>query len=289
MMPAIGKLSLAQEDGSLPTTLAAGSAPGESGVTVFSMRFQGSAHISTTPRQHLIWFRMSAQVPVESRMAGRALRHRGAPTGMLAIWPAGINVVAEAGGSVDALLVAIDPGMLAFAAAEESALGARLIERFSGYDPVLLDLARSLVLEATDDHPNGPLYWNELASNFMDGLLARHTSGFESRARGVLGKELLERLRDYIIANLDEPIEVATLARMAGRSPFHFSRIFTRSVGVTPHRYIVYLRLRRAVELVRDERSSLAEVAARTGFADQSHLSRWVRRVHGVSLTQLIA
>jgi AraC family transcriptional regulator len=47
--------------------------------------------------------------------------------------------------------------------------------------------------------------------------------------------------------------------------------------------------LRRAVELVRDGRSSLAEIAAATGFADQSHLSRWVRRVHGVSLTQLTA
>jgi AraC family transcriptional regulator len=33
----------------------------------------------------------------------------------------------------------------------------------------------------------------------------------------------------------------------------------------------------------------LAEIAASTGFADQSHLSRWVRRVHGVSLTQLTA
>jgi AraC family transcriptional regulator len=47
--------------------------------------------------------------------------------------------------------------------------------------------------------------------------------------------------------------------------------------------------LRRAVELVRDGRLGLAEIAACTGFADQSHLSRWVRRVYGVSLTQLTA
>jgi AraC family transcriptional regulator len=45
----------------------------------------------------------------------------------------------------------------------------------------------------------------------------------------------------------------------------------------------------RAVELLRDGRSGLAEIAALTGFADQSHLSRWVRRVHGVSPTQLTA
>ena len=76
---------------------------------------------------------------------------------------------------------------------------------------------------------------------------------------------------------------------MTKRSQFHFSRVFRRSVGVSPYRYIVYLRLRRAVELVCEGRLGLAEIAAGTGFADQSHLSRWVRRVHGVSPTQMLS
>ena len=91
------------------------------------------------------------------------------------------------------------------------------------------------------------------------------------------------------MVRLDEPIDVATLAHMTKRSQFHFSRVFRRSVGVSPYRYIVYLRLRRAVELIREDRLGLAEIAASTGFADQSHLSRWVRRVHGVSPTQLVS
>jgi AraC family transcriptional regulator len=62
--------------------------------------------------------------------------------------------------------------------------------------------------------------------------------------------------------------------------------VFTRSVGVSPYRYVIHLRLRRAIDMVRDGRTGLAEIAACTGFADQSHLSRWVRRVHGASLTQ---
>jgi AraC-like DNA-binding protein len=45
--------------------------------------------------------------------------------------------------------------------------------------------------------------------------------------------------------------------------------------------------LQRATELIRHGRSGLAEIAACTAFADQSHLARWVRRVHGVSLGQL--
>jgi len=105
----------------------------------------------------------------------------------------------------------------------------------------------------------------------------------------VLGKDVLTRLRDYVIAHIDEPNEVSTLAKIVGRSPLHFTRLFTRFVGVSPHRYVVHLRWQRAVELVRHVRSGLADVAVRTGFADQSHLTRWVRRVHGVSLTELVA
>src|SRR6516164_1642368 len=105
----------------------------------------------------------------------------------------------------------------------------------------------------------------------------------------MLGKDLIRRLRDHVVAHLDEPIEVQALADIAGRSPFHFTRVFTRSVGMTPHRYVVHLRLQRAIELVREGQSGLAEIAVRTGFADQSHLSRWVRRVHGVPPTQLVA
>ncbi len=287
MMAGIGELSLMQGNGELPTTLAAGRVPGESGVSVLQLRFEGGLHLTTTSQRHLICFQqMVQQCRFECRMADRTVSHA-PPTGSLAICPAGIDSAANAEGSVDVIFIAVDPGQLALAAAEDKAIEAQLVECMPGYDHGLLDLARALVSESTRDFPKGPLFANELASAFIDGLVARHTSRPNSRTRGMLGKAVLERLRDYVVANLDQPIEVATLARMAGRSPFHFTRVFTRSVGVTPHRYVVHLRLQRAIELIRDGRSALAEIAARTGFADQSHLSRWVRRVHGISLTQL--
>jgi AraC family transcriptional regulator len=209
------------------------------------------------------------------------------PVGSLAICPAGIDGTADAEDSVDAILVAIDPGRLALAAAEGAALEAQLMERLSGQDETLFEFARTLALESASAYPSGPLFWNEAADGFIDRLVARHTSACQVRARGMLGKDVLDRLRDYVVAHLDEPIEVSTLAAIAGRSPFHFGRVFARSVGMTPHRYIVHLRLQRAIEFVRAGESSLAEIAARTGFADQSHLSRWARRVHGVSLARL--
>ena len=286
MWAGIGEVRAAQADGNPPTTLAAGSAPGESGVSVLRARFRGGMHFEATPQRHCVCFQMP-RLRVERRMAGRAVR-REAPAGELAICPAGFDCAADVEESAEGLLVAIDPGWFSLAAAEDSALEAQLIGCLFGYDQALLDLARTLALESAADYPNGPLFWNEAAGEFIDNLLARHSSAVVPRARGTLGKTVFKRLRDYIFAHIDEPIEVDKLASLAGRSRFHFSRVFTRSVGLTPHRYVVYLRVQRATELVRDGQLGLAEIAARTGFADQSHLSRWVRRVHGIPLTKLV-
>jgi AraC family transcriptional regulator len=263
MWAGIGEVHAAQADGSPPTPLAAGSAPGESGVSVLRMRFHGGMHFAATPQRHCVCFQMP-QLRIERRMAGRVLR-REAPAGSLAICPAGFDCAADVEESVDGLLVAIDPGWFSLAAAEGSALDEQLIGCLFGYDQALLDLAGTLALESTAGYPNGPLFWNGVAGDFIDNLLARHTSEVETRARGVLGNTVLKRLRDYIIAHIDEPIEVAKLARIAGRSPFHFSRVFTRSVGLTPYRYVVYLRAQRATELVRD--GQLGTIRVAQGFA----------------------
>ena len=286
-MVEIGTLCMAQQDGGAPTTLATGSAPGESGVSVLSVQFDGGMHLLTTPRCHCICFQL-APGRVEKRMAGRVACYE-RPVGSLTIDPAGYDFAADADQDLEILVVAVDPGRMALAAAECALPEARLIERMYGDDPTLFALARSMAFESVHNYPSGALSWNETASSFVDGLVAGHIAVMPARLRGTLGEDKLRRLRDYVVAHLDEPIGVEALADLAGRSPFHFTRIFTRSVGVTPHRYVVHLRLQHAVELVREGRSGLAEIAARTGFADQSHLSRWVRRVHGVPLSRLTA
>jgi AraC family transcriptional regulator len=280
-----GEFRCAHGDGT-PLTLSAASPPGESGVSVLRMRFQRGAHFRATTRQHLVCFQVSPHLRLECRMAEQRLAHE-TISGALAICPAGIDCSAETDANADFLLVAIKPSQLALAAAEDSALEARLNERLSGYDQQLLGIAHTLATENADGYPNGPLFWSEAAGDFINRLVFGHTSMPERLARGMLGKRALQLIRDYVLTHLAEPIEVAKLAKLAGRSSFHFSRVFARSVGMTPHRYVVHLRLQAAIEQARNGRSGLAEIAADTGFSDQSHLSRWVRRVYGVAPSQL--
>ena len=107
-MIGIGDLYLAQEDGELPTMLAVGSAPGESGVSLFGPRFRGGRHFSATA--HLIWF--VSPVRIECRRADRALRYE-APAGSLGICPARTDCDTDAEESVG---VAVDPDRMALAA-----------------------------------------------------------------------------------------------------------------------------------------------------------------------------
>lgn len=282
----IGELSSAQEDGAPPIILAAGGAPGESGVSIVSMRYARGAHFVANLRQHVIGFVSAGRI--HCRLADTKLLHE-AQEGSLAMCPAGSDCAADTEHDTNSLLVVIRPRQLSLAAAEDTALEARLVGRLSGHDQKLLDLARALANESQAGYPHGAIGWNETAARFIDALVTGYVSGRQANAGGMLDLGMLARIRDFVNAHLDEPIDVATLAAMTGRSQFHFSRAFTQSVGVSPYRYVVHLRLRRAVELVRERRLPLSEIAVSTGFADQSHLTRWVRRVYGVSLTQLSA
>jgi AraC family transcriptional regulator len=75
------------------------------------------------------------------------------------------------------------------------------------------------------------------------------------------------------------------MARAAGLSVSHFSKLFTLCIGASPHQYLVRCRLRHAKKLLLtpEESLSLVDVAAEAGFADQAHFSRHFRRAYGVS------
>jgi len=65
--------------------------------------------------------------------------------------------------------------------------------------------------------------------------------------------------------------------------PYHFARLFRRTVGVPPHQYVLRRRVERAKELLLTGRLGLSEVALAAGFSDQSHLTRVFRRAVGLT------
>jgi AraC-like DNA-binding protein len=102
------------------------------------------------------------------------------------------------------------------------------------------------------------------------------------RKNGLPGYKL-RRAVDFIESHIDQPIHLEQLAAAVALSPFHFHREFKRSTGMTPHQYIVQVRMERAKTLLSDSDLPLAEVAAQVGFADQSHFSSTFRRTTSIT------
>jgi transcriptional regulator GlxA family with amidase domain len=86
---------------------------------------------------------------------------------------------------------------------------------------------------------------------------------------------------DHVLAHLDMPIRVEDLAGVTRLSTSHFSRAFKLSFHVSPHAYVIALRLARARALMLESDEQMSQIAAACGFADQAHFSRAFRRKTG--------
>lgn len=111
------------------------------------------------------------------------------------------------------------------------------------------------------------------------GQQCRRTAAF----RGGLAGGALRRVRAYIDDHIGERISLDELAREAGVSRFHFARQFRLSTGESPMGYVRRIRVERSKSILQARGSSIAEVAARMGFSDQSHFTRIFGRLVGVS------
>jgi AraC family transcriptional regulator len=101
----------------------------------------------------------------------------------------------------------------------------------------------------------------------------------KSRPKG-LDSRRLQRVIDYINANLTKDITLEELAAAASLSRFHFSRMFKVTMGQSPSRFIGQLRLDLAKSLLTAGRS-IADVAHDCGFSSESNFVRSFRRATG--------
>jgi AraC family transcriptional regulator len=148
------------------------------------------------------------------------------------------------------------------------------------------------ISEAGDCHP----LWKD--QQFL--LLARDLLllGAESRkqlsrlpgARPATRAEALRRLtrgREFMHANLDQPLNLATIAAAACVSTYHFHRLFTRAFGESPHDYITRIRLDRARRLLALGARTIPEICLEVGFQSAASFSGLFRRKFGVAPSSL--
>jgi AraC family transcriptional regulator len=93
----------------------------------------------------------------------------------------------------------------------------------------------------------------------------------------------INRAIDYIVANLDQPLRLEDVAKVACFSPFHFHRVFRSLIGETLNQFVRRVRLERALWMLSHQKPrSLTEIALACGFASSSDFSRTFKERYGV-------
>jgi AraC-like DNA-binding protein len=95
-------------------------------------------------------------------------------------------------------------------------------------------------------------------------------------------RAIAQQAQDYLRSHYQTPITLEDLAQIVGISPLKLLRLYRREWGLPPHRHLVQIRVQQAKRLIAAG-NTLVNVAAATGFADQSHLNRHFKRLVGVT------
>ena len=208
--------------------------------------------------------------------------------GDVAVVPAGLSfAVRSRDGTpqeVCSLVVAVAPGVVDEAFTAGGGRGtAGLVPAVGTRSPAIAPLAGLLHTGLADRTGPGRLALESLGVALVAALVRDHT-GTRPQAPAEpagLSRGQLDRVLRHVEDRLADPLTVAELAGLARVSEFHFSRLFRATTGASPHQYLLGRRLARAHELLTGTDLPVAAVAARCGFADQSHLSRHARRAFG--------
>ena len=154
--------------------------------------------------------------------------------------------------------------------------------------PATSTLARAVVESALSARAEGPMATEELAIALADRVI-QTLAKVGRRSLCPLPKERrrLVSALDYLKAHSDELLTLDDLSTVACMSKFHFLRCFRALTGITPHQYLLALRLRRAALKLLTSSAPIASIAFEMGFGDLSTFNNRFRASFGMSPRKL--
>ena len=153
-------------------------------------------------------------------------------------------------------------------------------------DAVLEHLAAAVGDTIIGGLPASSLFVDPIAQAMANRFITInfHKSSPEAGKRlNQLSVRQMQRIREYVEANLDTDIRLDRLAELCGRSTEYFVRLFKATNGISPYQYVLNVRVERARTLLGDETRSIADIALACGFSHQEHFTRMFRRFTGVT------
>jgi AraC family transcriptional regulator len=192
-------------------------------------------------------------------------------------------------GTADMEHLSVSISDAALTAASDGVAGSvELHARWKMTDARLSSLLAAVNSERVAGFPSGRLFLDSveqaLAAALVNGYAVRHRP--VRTYRGGLSPAHLRRVKELVHAKMEDELSLGELAQSVGLSTAHFSEMFRKSTGETPHQFVLRLRVERAKEMLRSAESRVLDVAIACGFKTQQHFARVFRQLCGSTPTE---
>ncbi|MHC6227431.1 helix-turn-helix domain-containing protein [Pseudomonas sp. X10] len=149
-------------------------------------------------------------------------------------------------------------------------------------DPVVYCLSQALLPTLTTPGQTNQLFVDQVMLAMLTHLDQHYGAVVLAREGGKgLANWQLRRAKELIASHLAEGLSVARLAEECSLSRSYFTRAFKRSTGLSPHDWLLKMRVEKAKTLMRDSSLCLSQIGLECGFSDQSHFSRVFLKLTG--------
>lgn len=237
--------------------------------------------------QHFITIHLNRVAVMKEQISDGHLRYAHFRDGDICLTPATVPVSVRLKGACELICLSLEPAFMTRIMEVEEF---ELIPQFKLNDPLIYQIGVALItLESKGACDR--LYTEAMATAIFAHLL-QHYSTKKTKsgtyANG-LSQTQLRQVTEYITEYSAQNLSLIAMAEIVHMSPFYFSRLFKQSTGATPHQYLLRYRTERAKQLLKITDLSIAAIADRVGFADQSHLNRYFKRYVGMPPSQFRA
>lgn len=235
---------------------------------------------------------LSPSPGMEAAFASDKIHQFNAPAGALVINPADIDRTLRWSGVKKNVAVAF--GRDAYAALAATELDGNKWDlrppRFGHVDLRALRIGTAMAKELSSALVN-PVYLDALMTVLAVHIIRTYSA--HKSAKPMMQTRLaghhVKRIREYIHQNLAENLTILSMARIVQSSPSHFIRAFTLTFGMPPHQYLTKVRLEEAEALLTQTSLSIFEIAHRSGFSSQSHLTNTMKKLKNLTPGQVRA
>ena len=155
--------------------------------------------------------------------------------------------------------------------------------QFNAPDPLIHQICLALLSELKSNGLGTRLYAESLTTALSAHLLKKYSTQPLRESAHRVGNNQLRPAIDFINENLDQDLKLAEIAAVVNMSQFYFARMFKQLMGISPHQYVVGRRMERAQQLLTKSQLSVAEIASRVGFSNQSHFTAQFRKATGTT------